>query len=277
LAPALVALVLAIGVAGCSATERSSGSPAPPPAPSGKRWKLVFQDQFGGGSLNQRNWHTCFWWATTTCSIRPNHELELYNPGDAYVKRGLLRLRAQKRNMVSWDGRRHRYTSGMVMTGGRVHLKRPGFTFKYGFAEARIRVPKGKGLWPAFWMLPLSYKSLPEIDIAEILGDATNTNHMHFHYSRRGGHKVDSGSAWKGPDFAAGWHTFAVHWEPDAIVWYVDGVERRRFTVASAIPHQQMYLLLNLAVGGDWPGRPRRSTPFPSFLEVDWVRVWQRA
>lgn len=272
-----MALVLALCLAGCSETEPSSGSPAPPPAPPGNRWKLVFRDEFRGGSLNKRNWHTCFWWATTTCSITPNHELQLYNPGDAYVTRGALRLRARKRNMAGWNGRRYRYTSGMVMTGGRENRKRPGFTFRYGYAEARMRVPTGAGFLPAFWMLPASYKSLPEIDAMEILGDSTDVDRMHFHYRRPDGTEVHSGRSWAGPDFAAGWHTFAVDWEPDAIVWYVDGVERRRFTNASVIPRKPMYLLLTLAVGGDFPGPPRRSTPFPSFLEVDWVRVWKRA
>jgi beta-glucanase (GH16 family) len=269
---ALVTLLPAVCLAGCTATEPSSGSALPP----GKPWKLVFADEFRGNSLNKRTWHTCFWWATTTCSITSNHELELYNRGDAFVRRGTLRLRAQRRRMVGWSGRRYRYTSGMVMTGGRKHVKPPGFTFTYGFAEARIRVPKGKGFWPAFWMLPARYESLPEIDIMEILGHSTDIHRMHFHYREPDGTEADSGAAWTGPDFAAGWHTFAVDWQPDAIVWYVDGVERRRFTNASVIPNEPMYLLLNLAVGGDWPGRPRAATRFPSYLQADYVRVWQR-
>jgi beta-glucanase (GH16 family) len=110
----------------------------------------------------------------------------------------------------------------------------------------------------------------------EILGESTNVNRMHFHYAGPGGTEEDSGFDWWGPDFPARWHTFAVDWKPDAIVWYVDGVERRRFTDASVIPNEPMYLLLSLAVGGDWPGPPDSTTPFPSSMKIDYVRVWQQ-
>ncbi|HEY6757863.1 MAG TPA: glycoside hydrolase family 16 protein [Baekduia sp.] len=272
-AGALVVFASAICLAGCAARDPSSSASALPP---GKPWKLDFHDEFGGGSLNKRVWHTCFSWATTTCSIGSNHELEVYDPAGVTVTRGALRLTARRRAMVGWDGKRYAYTSGMVMTGGREDGQRPGFTFTYGFAEARVRVPKGEGLWPAFWMLPADYASRPEIDIMEILGGSTNVQRMHFHYVGRNGTKVDSGSDWTGPDFAAGWHTFAVAWGPDAIVWYVDGVRRWRFAAASRISREPMYLLLNLAVGGDYPGPPDSSTPFPSSFDVDYVRVWQR-
>jgi beta-glucanase (GH16 family) len=271
LAGALVVFVSAICVAGRPALDSSSSA-----LPPGKPWKLVFHDDFRGRSLNTRIWHTCFWWATTTCSIGSNHELELYNPSDVAVTRGTLRLRAQKRTMVGWDGKRYAYTSGMVMTGGREHGQRPGFTFTHGFAEARVRVPKGKGLWPTFWMLPADYASRPEIDIMEILGGSTNVQRMHFHYLAHDGTEADPGSNWTGRDFAAGWHTFAIAWEPDAIVWYVDGVRRWRFDATSRVPREPMYLLLTLAVGGDYPGPPDASTAFPSSFKVDYVRVWQR-
>jgi beta-glucanase (GH16 family) len=125
--------------------------------------------------------------------------------------------------------------------------------------------------------LPASYESRPEIDAMEILGDSTSVQHMNFHYVKADGSKGDAGANWSGPDFSAGWHTFGVDWEPDTIVWYVDGVERWRFGDPSAIPHEPMYLLVNLAVGGSWPGAPDASTPFPSFYDIDYIRVWQPA
>jgi beta-glucanase (GH16 family) len=178
--------------------------------------------------------------------------------------------------MVGWNGTRYRYTSGMVMTGGRKYRQLPGFTYRYGLAEARVRVPKGKGLWSAFWMLPASYESRPEIDAIEILGDSTSIQRMHFHYLEPDATRADVGADWVGPDFSAGWHTFAVDWESDAVVWYVDGVERWRFADRSVIPREPMYLVLNLAVGGKSPGRPHGSTIFPSYFSVDYVRVSQR-
>jgi beta-glucanase (GH16 family) len=258
-----------------SSNAIASASPIPDgiPQPVGLsgNWNLVFQDEFDGDALINSKWHTCFWWADATCTIESNHELELYNPEDILVQGGILHLRAQKRDMTAWNGNIYHYTSGMIMTGGRQGSIDPGFTFTYGYVEALIRVPAGKGLWPAFWMLPQSYDSRPEIDIMEILGHAPNVYNMNYHYI--GG---DSGSEWSGPDFSAGWHVIGLDWEPDALVWYVDGVERYRITNKANISNEPEYLLLNLAVGGDWPGSPDSNTPFPSTFDVDYVRVWQK-
>jgi beta-glucanase (GH16 family) len=164
----------------------------------------------------------------------------------------------------------------MVMTGGRKGETPPGFTFTYGYAEARVRVPNGKGLWPAFWLLPATYESRPEIDAMEILGDSPTVQRMAFHYVAPDGTKADAAATWSGPDFSAGWHTFGVDWEPDAIVWYVDGVERFRYANSSTVTSSPMYVLLDLAVGGDWPGAPDATTVFPAYFDVDYVRIWQR-
>ena len=263
------ALALAVAVAASARAD----TPVPPLPGT---WTLAFSDEFDASSLDRARWHTCFWWATTTCSIESNRELELYAPDGVSVAGGAAQLRADRRDMVAWNGATYHYTSGMIMTGGRKGVKPPGFTFTYGYAEARVRVPRGKGLWPAFWMLPVAYTSRPEIDVMEILGDSTNVQHMNFHYVRRDGTRGDAGLAWRGPDFATGWHTFGVDWRPDALVWYVDGVERWRFTDANVIPSQPMYLLANLAVGGTWPGSPDAATSFPSTYDVDYVRVWKR-
>jgi len=239
-------------------------------------WTLIFRDDFDGASLDLGKWHTCFWWATYTCSIESNNELELYTADDALVQNGLLRLKAEQRTMVGWNGKTYNYTSGMVSTGGRKYVKPPGFTFTYGYVEATVKVPSGKGLWPALWMLPVSYNSRPEIDIMEILGNQPSVDHMNFHYVNTNGTNGDVGTTWTGPDFSAGWHTFGLDWEPAAMVWYVDGIERWRYTNTTYIPTEPMYLLANLAVGGAWPGAPDSSTLFPNYYEIDYVRVWKK-
>lgn len=262
-----------------TATAAPTKMPSPTPTQSSQpmpigvsgNWKMAFNDEFNGSTLDGSKWHTCFWWATDTCSIESNNELELYNASDVLLQNGYLRLRAQKRDMVGWNGTTYHYTSGMVMTGGRQGVKPPGFTYTYGFAEARVKVPAGQGLWPAFWMLPASYIWPPEIDIMEILGNQPDVIHMTYHYSGGG-----PGSTWTGSDFSAGWHTFAVDWEPGVITWYVDGVQRWQYK-SSNVTSQPMYLLLNLAVGGSWPGSPDSSTVFPSYYDVDYVRVWQKS
>jgi hypothetical protein len=110
----------------------------------------------------------------------------------------------------------------------------------------------------------------------EILGQNPKVQNMTYHYVRPDGTLTSVGSTWTGPDFSAGWHTFGVDWQPDAMVWYVDGVPRARLTDAAAITSKASYLVLNLAVGGNWAGSPDRSTAIPADYLVDYVRVWDR-
>jgi beta-glucanase (GH16 family) len=111
--------------------------------------------------------------------------------------------------------------------------------------------------------------------VLEILGHEPNKLYMthHFRGPQRG--RGSHGGSWIGPDFSAGFHEFAVEWSPQAIVWFVDGVER--FRSEKDIPHGKMYMLVNLAVGGDWPGAPDGKTKLPASFDVDYVRVYQRA
>lgn len=232
--------------------------PSTQPMPVGVSgsWKLIFDDEFNGSSLDGSKWITGFPWGQTSTTT----PLLYYRPENVVVSNGTVKLIAKKE---SYQGKT--YTSGIITTSGK-------FTHKYGFMEARLKVPAGQGLWPAFWNLPPDGKWPPEIDMMEILGNAPSTVHLHYHY----GSGSDFGTSYTGPNFSTGFHTFAVDWEPDAITWYVDGVQRNKFTNTSAIAAEQMYLLLNLQVGGSWPGDPNSSTPFPSQYEIDYVRVWQK-
>jgi beta-glucanase (GH16 family) len=148
--------------------------------------------------------------------------------------------------------------------------------FTYGYLEVRCKLPSGRGFWPAVWMLPGSGAQFPEIDLLEILGHAPNQHFMHFHFVDARGTQHGPGHHWSGPDFAAGWHTFALDWSPQAIVWYVDGVERWRYTDTAVIPAEPMYIMINLAVGGSWPGEPDVRTVFPNYFDIDYVRVWKK-
>jgi beta-glucanase (GH16 family) len=253
----------------------------PPPQPfelSGN-WFLLFADEFDAPELDAGKWVTCYWWDAGGCTIGTNHELQWYQPDDVLMDNGLLRLRAQERPFTTTNNITYNYTSGMITTGRQTNDKSvpARFAFQYGYAEIRARVPQGKGLWPAFWLLPVDHNSKPEIDVMEILGDATQTVHMNFHFLDVDNNKDKVGQDWVGPDFADGWHTFGVDWQPDEIIWYVDGVERWRYEDTRYIPAEPMYLLLNLAVGGDWPGPPDNNTAFPSHYEIDYVRVWRKA
>jgi beta-glucanase (GH16 family) len=245
-----------------------------PLGPSGS-WTKVFSDEFGGGALDAGKWNTCYPWAPDGCSIGYD-EAEWYKKENVGVGDGSLNLTAKKESVQGW-GKTWDYTSGMVSSGP--DLQRglpPKFAFKYGYVETRVWVPKGQGLWPAVWMLPAERQWPPEIDVFEIIGNDTNTVHMTNHWGTEADHKQSNGHWTSSEDFAGGWHTIGMNWQPDSISWYVDGVQRRApFTNAAAIPDMPMYLIMNLAVGGTWPGYPDATTPFPSTFKVDWVRVWQ--
>ncbi|HEX2910692.1 MAG TPA: glycoside hydrolase family 16 protein [Chloroflexia bacterium] len=260
-----------------SPTPTPTPTPVPQPSNLVGKWNLVFSDEFNDTELNAKKWTTCYWWASNGgCTIDSNNELEWYQPENVLIKNGILSLQARVHTIKVSDGSTFKYTSGMISSGRNTKklTTQPRFAFKYGYAEIKAKIPKGKGLWPAFWLLPTSQDSLPEIDIMEILGHDTSTVRMHYHYRSSEGDEVDTGENWSGPDFSAGWHTYAVDWEPGAIVWYVDGVERRRYTDQAHIPAEPMYLLADLAVGGDWPGSPDAHTPFPSTFDIDYMRVW---
>ncbi len=146
--------------------------------------------------------------------------------------------------------------------------------FTYGYMEARMKMPKGKGFWPAFWTLPWPIAWPPEHDVVEVLGDRINVAEFHYHYNDAAGAKRSYGKAYTGLDLSADFHTYGLDWQPGLCIWYLDGVERARFA-SDRMSKQPMYLLLNLAVGGNWPGSPDANTRFPNALEIDYVRVYK--
>ncbi|HYD29660.1 MAG TPA: glycoside hydrolase family 16 protein, partial [Azospirillaceae bacterium] len=203
--------------------------------PVGTNWRLVFADEFAGTTLDQTKWTTGYWWdGPDGSSNYGNQELEWYVRDEVLVTGGLLRLRARRRPLNGYG-----YTSGMVSSEDR-------FGFQYGYAEAMVRVPKGKGLWPAFWLAAEDRRWPPEIDVFEILGDTPSKAYMNYHWKQPDGSNKGGGIvSWTGPDFSAGFHRFGVLWEPGQLVWYVDGVERHRATLN--VSAETMYLIANLA------------------------------
>lgn len=173
------------------------------------------------------------------------------------------------------------------ITSGRITTK-DKFDQAYGRFEARIKIPDGQGLWPAFWMMgsnidDVDWPGNGEIDIMEVVGNEPSTLYGTLHgpgYSGAEGPggetSLPAGQKWAADDF----HTYRVDWAPNEVKWLVDGREYLRITPAN-IPEGKewvfdhpFYLLLNLAVGGEWPGPPDSSTPFPAKMLVDYVRVY---
>ncbi len=173
---------------------------------------------------------------------------------------------------------RQPYLSGIITSYN-------SFRFLYGRVEMRARMPKGKGLWSAFWLLNAYYKqdepSDPEIDIIEAIGDRTTTANQAYHYM------IDSdGDGFYNEretienrsfinDFSADFHTYSVEWSEGLLVYFVDGVEVKRIE-GDIVSDEQMYIIANLAVGGWFPGPADETTPFPAKFEIDYIRVYQR-
>jgi beta-glucanase (GH16 family) len=221
-------------------------------------WRLTFHDEFNGNQLDRRMWNDSYWDGRT----HSNNELEYYAPDGYEEKSGTLRLRADRRRMEGHD-----YTSGMITSLGH-------FAQQYGYFEIRAKFPRGKGFWPAFWLLPTTKQWPPEIDILEILDHQPEKIYFSTHWQdARGRHQYHTES-WVGPDFSRAFHTIALEWRPGEVIWYVDGVERARSR--QGVPAEPMYLIANLAVGGDWPGNPDATTRFPGLMEIDYIRVYQR-
>lgn len=159
------------------------------------------------------------------------------------------------------------YTSGLITTRGT-------FAQRYGVFEVRARVPKGRGLWPCVWMLPSAGGWPPELDLLEILGNDPETLVTTWHSKASGQHTMGR-KATRIPDASADFHVYALDWSERQIRWYFDGAEVARAPTPPDM-HEPMYLLVNLAVGGYWPGSPDAHTQFPAVFAIDWIRVYKR-
>jgi hypothetical protein len=159
-----------------------------------------------------------------------------------------------------------KYTSGLMTT-------RLSFSQLYGVFEMRARLPKGRGLWPAFWLVPADGSWPPEIDIFETLGQEPSVVYTTVHSKAQGKYEK-FGKVNRVADTSADFHTYAVDWQKEEIAFYFDDVEIFR-TPTPADLHKPMYMIINVAVGG-WPGDPDETTRFPVAMEIDWVRVWRR-
>lgn len=241
---------------------------------SGKSTTTVLLDEsFDGDSLDTRVWNTCHWWGDEGCTISSNDELEWYRPEQVSVSGGALRLTADRISTRGSDGKDYEYRSGMVTTGPANSDDDIGkVSWTYGTVEARVRVPEGRGLWPAIWMLPLSRESRPEIDILEVIGQDPGRMMMHFHPGSRDDDSPNKDYRLPGPTLAEGWHTIRLDWQPERLTWFVDGKQVWRVT-GSQVPDEPMYLVLNLAVGGIYPGPPDDTTKFPATFEIDRIRI----
>lgn len=277
IAVAAIMVITSINVTGITASAKTKST--------GNEYSLVWSDDFSSKSLDTTKWnyelHEPGW---------VNNELQSYtNSSDnVYVKDGNLVINAIK--TVDKTTGNASYTSGRVTTQNKVD-------FKYGKVEVKAKLPKGQGIWPAIWMMPTDdslYGGWPkcgEIDIMELLGNAPNKVYQTLHYANSStdvqsqGNKVLSSG-----DFSDDYHVFSVEWEPSKISFFVDGELTKTVnkwytgtegvgTITYPAPFdQEFYVILNMAIGGNWPGNPDDTTDFnQAKMFVDYVKVYQKA
>src|SRR5579859_410620 len=225
---------------------------APQPAAGVTLCSPVFSDEFNGTQLDTTRWDTTY--------PSGDAERQAYLPAALKVSGGLLRLAATAR-----PAQGHPYTSGIITT-------QDTFAQQYGYFEIRTRVPHGQGLWPAFWLLHTGPLPWTEIDVFEFLANDTTTLYMSNHWRDEANQEQHLTQPFTGPDYAVGFHTFGVNWTTDSLTWYVDGTPRLQ--TRDHVPAEPLFILANLAVGGQWPGYPDASTHFPAYMYIDYIRVY---
>jgi beta-glucanase (GH16 family) len=267
--PLLVVLaVLATVIA--TVAVRQATDPSATPSTSSNR--VVLDENFDGGTLDESRWNTCHWWNDGGCTIASNNELEWYRPEQVTVADGTLRLTAAPNRYVASDGETYDFTSGMVTTGPTPDDDNAKVAITYGTVEARFKAPAGRGLWPAIWLLPASKESRPEIDLLEMIGQDPSELILHFHPEDRDADSPSKRVRVTAPDLAEDWHTVGLSWTPGKLVYTLDGTSIWTVT-GDQVPSEPMYLVMNLAVGGAYPGPPDSRTPFPATFEIDYVRM----
>ena len=247
-------------------------------------WELVWADEFDGNELNMDNWSPQT--GTGTAYGLPagwgNNELQYYTgfSDNIVVSDGTLKIIAREQNL---GGRN--YTSARIRTLNKQE-------FLYGRIEARLKLPSTPGVWPAFWMLPTDspyggWAASGEIDIMESVNFADRI-YGTLHYGSGWPNTQSAGPRFSdGTDFSSEFHTYRIDWDPESITWYIDDVSFGTVSSATwfstAAPGNPLapfdtdfHLLLNVAVGGNFPGSPNGSSVFPQILEVDYVRAYQR-
>lgn len=264
---------------GLNANYFELGTPSEPPTGD---WRLVWQDEFDGGQIDASKWSF-----EVNGNGGGNNELQYYTDRreNAHLENGKLVITARKETFTGTDGTRQ-YTSARLRTINKGD-------WLYGKFEIRAKLPRGQGMWPAIWMLPTDWvyggwAASGEIDIMEAVNlGAGGGNRIYgtLHYGGPWPQNVHSGNnVTPSADVSQTFHTYTVEWEEGEIRWYIDGehyaTQTEWWSSAAAYPapfDRRFHMILNVAVGGNWPGSPNGSTQFPQTMEVDYVRVYERA
>lgn len=249
----------------------NAGYDAPTSYPGYTLW---WGDEFNTGTLDANAWTfengdgcpgLCGW---------GNNELEYYRPENLFFQDGKMIIEAKKE---SFGGRN--YTSSKILTRGKK-------VFKFGRIDIRAKLPRGKGIWPAFWLLPQNnvfggWPSSGEIDLMEVVGHEPQRTHGTIHYGPGpGSTSINRNYTLPSGTFNDEFHVFSLEWKQDQLKWYVDGnlfstINKADLGAFNYPFNEDFFMIINFAVGGNWPGSPDASTTFPQWLIVDYLRVYK--
>ena len=234
-------------------------------------YTLAWSDEFTGSSLNMSNWsfqngngcpNLCGW---------GNNELESYAENNLSLQDGKMVIEARKEGSS--------YTSAKIISTGKK-------AFKFGRIDIRAKLPKGKGIWPALWLMPENsvfggWPRSGELDMMELLGHEPNKTYGTLHFGPGpGSTQINKSYVLPSGTFSDEFHVFSIIWKQDQIQWLVNGTvygtaNKADFGSNNYPFNEQFYFIINLAVGGQWPGNPDATTTFPQWMIVDYVRVYQ--
>ena len=266
IAPAIAAIALTLSSCKKGGNDTQQNDPAHVAVGStyvknGITYNLLWSDEFDGSTVNLNKW-------TFDPGAGQNGEREYYQSSNAAVTSGNLVISAKKETVSGMP-----YTSSRLNTSGK-------FSVAYGRIEARIKIPAGLGLWPAFWMLGQNFPTVGwpqcgEIDIMEHV-NADNKFYGTIHWDNNG-HAQFGGQT---TATTADYHVYAVEWDSSSIKWYVDDTLYNTANIKDNINNtgafqKPFFVILNLAVGGDFPGYTIDETKLPANMYVDYVRVYQ--
>lgn len=215
-------------------------------------YTLVWSDEFNGTSVDTSKWNVLNQLTGTGFAT--------YTPSNVTVSNGYLHFKIDYQNL--------KYTTGGVTTNQK-------FSQAYGYFEMKARLPKGQGLWNAFWMLPQDGSWPPEIDIIEMNGKYPNTVYFTTHWGTSTA-PLSRGSSYTGADFSQDYHIFAIEWLPGKIRWFVDNIQRYETDPDVPVPSNPFYIFINTTLGVPWAGYPDATTVFPQYYDIDYVRVYKK-
>jgi beta-glucanase (GH16 family) len=234
--------------------------------------RLIFVDHFRGGRgdrPNRRKWVRMNWcdeWGSLSCNTARRRNVALAGKGELRITAIRQRWRDRHGNSGSW-------TSARLETQHK-------FSFRFGTLKARIKVPAGRGLWPSFWTTSATKSGWPatgEIDVMELLGHEPRRYYCSVHGANPAGlHLARTEHYRHRRSLSRRFHVYAARWRPHRVTFFVDGRRCGSIGTLSILPIHPQQVLVGMAVGGSWPGRPNRSTPSRAHMFVDWVRVYAR-